>query len=93
MHSLVWDWIENPEIFEFLRDRVLPKSGKRDRNSQLHPQKIAIEAIAQLYPSHPDTLPLLRNRSENDADFEVREFAKQTWDSFEESTRDSTISQ
>ncbi len=39
-------------------------------------RQVALLAIIEQYPQHPHTLPLLRDRAENDADEKVREFAQ-----------------
>jgi HEAT repeat protein len=43
----------------------------------MNPRQAALAAITKQYPEHPQTLPLLRNRVENDPDDKVREFAMQ----------------
>lgn len=40
------------------------------------PRKIALEVIVSNYPNNRQTLELLRDRSDNDPDEQVREFAK-----------------
>ncbi|MEH1796311.1 HEAT repeat domain-containing protein [Nostoc sp.] len=42
---------------------------------QHNPRRIALEIIIKQFPQHPQTLPLLRDRAENDPDEQVREFA------------------
>ncbi|MCW5312572.1 NACHT domain-containing protein [Nostoc sp. KVJ3] len=41
-----------------------------------NPRRIALEIIIKQFPQHPQTLPLLRDRAENDPDEQVREFAQ-----------------
>jgi hypothetical protein len=41
-----------------------------------NPQQVALLAIIELYPQHPQTLSLLPDKAENDADEKVREFAQ-----------------
>ncbi|NES64797.1 MAG: hypothetical protein F6K24_05815 [Okeania sp. SIO2D1] len=36
----------------------------------------ALEAIAQQYPDHPQTFPLLQKRAKNDPEKKLREWAK-----------------
>ena len=43
---------------------------------QTNPRQIALEIIIKQFPQHPQTLPLLRDRTENDPDEQVREFAQ-----------------
>jgi len=40
-----------------------------------NPRRVALEIIIKQFPQHPQTLPLLRDRAENDADEVVREYA------------------
>ncbi|MFN6583752.1 MAG: HEAT repeat domain-containing protein [Aulosira sp. ZfuVER01] len=41
-----------------------------------NPRYIALDIIIKQFPQHPQTLPLLRNKAENDPDEKVREFAQ-----------------
>jgi len=41
-----------------------------------NPRRIALEIIIKQFPQHDQTLPLLRDRAENDPDEQVREFAQ-----------------
>ncbi|BAY90734.1 MULTISPECIES: HEAT repeat domain-containing protein [unclassified Tolypothrix] len=41
-----------------------------------NPRKIALQIIVQHFPQHPDTLPLLRDRAANDPDEQLRNFAQ-----------------
>ncbi|AKG23941.1 HEAT repeat domain-containing protein [Calothrix sp. 336/3] len=43
---------------------------------QTIPRRVAVEIIIKQYPHHEQTLPLLRDRAENDPDEEVREYAQ-----------------
>lgn len=63
--------------FEFLYDRAINDPFKRESDWQTNPRQIALEAIIEHYPNHPQILPLLRVRAENDPDEKVREFARQ----------------
>jgi hypothetical protein len=38
---------------------------------------MALEMAIEQFPKHPQTLPLLRDRAENDPDKKVREYAQQ----------------
>ncbi len=44
---------------------------------QDYPRRIALEIIIKQFPQHDQTLPLLRDRTENDPDEQVREFAQE----------------
>ncbi len=56
-------------------NRVLndPFECKEDRED--NPRQLALEIIIKQYPDHPQTLPLCKDRAENDPDEKVREFA------------------
>jgi len=64
-------------MFEFLCDRAVNDPFKRKGDWQTNPRQIALEAIIEQYPEHPQTLPLLQDRAENDPDEKVREFARE----------------
>ncbi|MEH1997322.1 MAG: HEAT repeat domain-containing protein [Nostoc sp.] len=53
-----------------------PFKDSHDPPFKYNPRQIALEAIIEQFPQHPQTLPLLRDRTENDADEQVREFAQ-----------------
>ena len=63
-------------MFEFLCDRAVNDPFKGEEYWQDNPRQIALEAIIQYYPDHPQTLALLRERAMRDQDEKVREFAK-----------------
>jgi hypothetical protein len=62
-------------MFDFLCDRALndPFERKEDRGD--NPRQLALEIIIKQYRNHPQTLPLLQDRAENDSDEQVQEFA------------------
>ncbi len=62
-------------MFEFLCDRALNDPFERKKDSEDNPRQLALEIIIKQYPDHPQTLPLLQDRAENDSDKKVREFA------------------
>lgn len=68
-------WKDEPGMFEFLCDRAVSDPCKTQLY-WLNPRKIALAAIIEQYPEHPQTLQLLRDRAENDPDEKLREFAK-----------------
>ena len=68
-------WIKKDGIFDFLCDRA-KNDPCEDRDYWLNPRYLALGAIITHYPNHPNTLPLLRDRAENDPDEKLREFAK-----------------
>ena len=81
---------DNPSLFEFFSDIAANDPFKptvcEDELAEYletNPRQTALEAILENYPNHPKTLPLLRDRAENDPDENLREFAQkklQEWD-------------
>ncbi|MEH1820402.1 MAG: hypothetical protein V7L31_15215 [Nostoc sp.] len=53
-----------------------PFKDSHDPPNNPNPRRIALEIIIKQFPQHPQTLPLLRDRTENDPDEQVREFAQ-----------------
>jgi len=73
--ALARNWNDEHWMFEFLCDRAVndPFNGQKYWHN---PRLLVIETIIQQYPDHPQTLPLCKDRAENDPDEKVREFAK-----------------
>ncbi|MEH1851122.1 MAG: HEAT repeat domain-containing protein [Nostoc sp.] len=75
-------WKDQPGMFEFFHDIALDDPFKRTKDEYGHeyieknPRQTALEITIEQYPQHPQTLPLLRDRAENDPDEQVREFAQ-----------------
>ncbi|MEH2435813.1 MAG: HEAT repeat domain-containing protein [Nostoc sp.] len=53
-----------------------PFKDSHDPPHNTNPRRIALEIIIKQFPQHPQTLPLLRDRAQNDPDEQVREFAQ-----------------
>ncbi|OUL18043.1 hypothetical protein BV375_34260 [Nostoc sp. 106C] len=53
-----------------------PFKDSHDPPNNPNPRRIALEIIIKQFPQHEQTLPLLRDKAENDPDEEVREFAQ-----------------
>jgi hypothetical protein len=77
LHELASRWKDKPGMFKFLCDRAVSDPFVREEDWQPNPRQTALEAIIEHYPDHPQTLPLLHDRAENDPDKQVREFAKE----------------
>ncbi|MBD2537384.1 NACHT domain-containing protein [Coleofasciculus sp. FACHB-SPT36] len=75
VQELAKGWKDTPGVFEFLCDRAVNDPFERDHPSNRNPRQYALEGIIEQYPSHPQTILLLRDRSLNDPDQKVREFA------------------
>ncbi len=67
------------ELFEIYYNCAVNESfeGSHDPLFNSNPRRVALEIIIKQFPQHPQTLPLLRDRAENDADEEVQKFAQQ----------------
>ena len=75
VQELACGWKDEPGMFEFLCDRAVNDPFEHEDDLEYNPRQTALEGIIEQYPSHPQTLPLLRDRSLNDPDEKVREFA------------------
>ncbi len=62
----------------------------REDDFQDNPREAALKAITQLYPIHPQTLPLLRDRAKNDPGKKVREFAQKAIRTIENTNQNLT---
>ncbi|BAY74281.1 signal transduction protein [Nostoc linckia NIES-25] len=86
MEELIKSWQTSPEIYDFLYECAVDDSfnpifwdfstDSTSNKNQVPSRQIALEAIIEQYPQHEQTLPLLRDRAENDPDKKVREFAQ-----------------
>ncbi|NES64643.1 MAG: NACHT domain-containing protein [Okeania sp. SIO2D1] len=70
-------WKHEPGIFEFFYHTAVNDPFQREKNWEDNPRQIALEEIVKHYPNHPQTLPLLQDRAENDPDEKLREWAKE----------------
>ena len=77
MRQIATGWKHEPGIFELFHYVALNDSFERKYSFQHNPRKTALEAIVKQYPDHPQTLPLLQDRAENDPDEKLREWAKE----------------
>jgi hypothetical protein len=70
-------------MFEFLCSCGLNDPFERKKDREDNPRQLALEIIIKQYPHHPQTLPLLQDRAENDPDERVREFAQKKLEQLE----------
>jgi predicted NACHT family NTPase len=70
-------WKDEPWLFELLYNCALNDPFKREKDGEDNPRQLALKILLKQYRNHPQTLPLLRDRAENDPDETVREFAKE----------------
>jgi predicted NACHT family NTPase len=82
MQELAKGWKDESGVFELLYNRAINALSEH-RNylfgylQENNPRQLALEIIIKQYPNHPQTLPLLQDRAENDPDEKVREFARE----------------
>ncbi|WP_442942357.1 HEAT repeat domain-containing protein [Nostoc sp.] len=67
-----------PELLEIYYHCAVNNAFKDSHNPPIkpNPRRIALEIIIKQFPQHDQTLPLLRDRAENDPDEQVREYAQ-----------------
>ncbi|MBW4502086.1 MAG: HEAT repeat domain-containing protein [Scytonema hyalinum WJT4-NPBG1] len=65
-----------PELFDIYYNCAVNDPFEHEKNNGTNPRRVALEIIVKQHPHHPQTLPLLRDRAENDPDEKVREFAQ-----------------
>ncbi|MEQ9233909.1 NACHT domain-containing protein [Coleofasciculus sp. E2-BRE-01] len=97
LEELARGWKDESGIFEFICDRAVndpyplkdeTNPLKDETNKTPNPRKTALKIIIKQYPDNPQTLPLLRDRAENDPDEKVREFAQTELAQFEKQKSD-----
>ncbi|MBD2499726.1 HEAT repeat domain-containing protein [Anabaena azotica] len=78
VNELAKAYKSQPELFEIYYDCAIndPFDDSHD-DFYANPRRVALEIIVKQYPQHPQTLPLLRDRAENDPDEKVREYARE----------------
>ncbi|MBH8564734.1 HEAT repeat domain-containing protein [Nostoc sp. CENA67] len=64
------------ELFEIYYNCAVNDPFQRRKSWENNPRCVAIEIIIKQFPQHPQTLPLLRDKAENDPDEQVREYAQ-----------------
>ncbi|BDI16772.1 hypothetical protein ANSO36C_25740 [Nostoc cf. commune SO-36] len=89
MEELIRSWQISPEIYDFLHECAVDDSfdwidWDFSDTRNVPSRQIALKAIIEQFPQHPQTLPLLRDRAENDPDEQVREFAQKKLKQLEE---------
>jgi hypothetical protein len=86
LQELIQYWQASPDIYDFLYECAIDDSfnpvslvyllDDTDDTENIPARQVALEAIIEQYRNHPQTLPLCKDRAENDPDEKVREFAK-----------------
>jgi predicted NACHT family NTPase len=83
VEELALGWKDEPWMFDFLCNCALNDPFERKADWENNPRQLALEIIIKQYRDHPQTLPLLRERAENDSDEKVREFANKKLEQLE----------
>ncbi|ACC79201.1 HEAT repeat domain-containing protein [Nostoc punctiforme] len=77
VQELAKNFKDDADLFDIYYQCAVNDPFKGSHESYIsNPRRIALEIIIKQYPQHPQTLPLLRDRAENDPDEQVREFAQ-----------------
>ena len=76
VREIATGWKQEPGIFEILYDTTLNDSFKREYDFVSNPRQIALEVIVKQYLDYPQTLPVLKDRAENDPDEQLQKWAK-----------------
>jgi predicted NACHT family NTPase len=90
LQQIATGWKQEPGIFEILYDNTLNNPFKRQDYFEPNPRQIALEAIVKQYLDHPQTLPLLQDRAENDPDEQLQKWAKKKLQQYTMEPRKST---
>ncbi|MGB3236832.1 MAG: HEAT repeat domain-containing protein, partial [Geitlerinemataceae cyanobacterium] len=84
VEAIASGWIHEPGIFELLSQIALTDPFVREENWQENPRQTALEALLKNYPDcpadtlreRPEVVEILRDRSINDSDEPLRQFAQ-----------------
>ncbi|NER01244.1 MAG: HEAT repeat domain-containing protein [Okeania sp. SIO3C4] len=76
LRQIASGWKNEAGILELFYHTALNDPFQRESKYQDNPRQTALEAIVEYYPEHPQSLPLLQDRAENDPDEQLREWAK-----------------
>ena len=77
VQGLAQGWKDEPGMFERLSQIAHTDPFVRKNNFQTNPRQTALKAILQNYPDRPEILQLLHDRSTNDTDEQLRQFAQE----------------
>ncbi|UKO97367.1 HEAT repeat domain-containing protein [Nostoc sp. UHCC 0870] len=76
VQELAHTFNNEPGMFEFLRYVVVNQPSKSEDLFGSWSRQVVLKVIIKEFPQHPQTLPLLRDRAENDPDRQVRDYAQ-----------------
>jgi HEAT repeat protein len=76
LRAIVKDWKDNPDVIQLLFQVAIRDPFERKAKWQDNPRKTALEKLLRQAHTDPQIIELLRDRSENDNDEQLREWAK-----------------
>ncbi|QSJ14406.1 NACHT domain-containing NTPase [Nostoc sp. UHCC 0702] len=78
IQALAKHFKSQPDLFDIYYHSAMndPFEGSHQPSFNANPRRVAVEIIIKQYPLHHLTLPLLRDRAENDPDEKVREYVQ-----------------
>jgi hypothetical protein len=68
-------WRDDPDMLEFWDDLILNDKFESEYNFHGNTRQTALNVLVQQYPDHPKTLELLQDRTQNDNDEQLRDWA------------------
>ena len=74
--QLAQGWNDDPQILQLLMESAASDPFIRKYDFETNPRQTALEGIMKYFPNHPQTEDLLLDRSNDDPDEQVREFAQ-----------------
>ncbi|MEH2154931.1 HEAT repeat domain-containing protein [Nostoc sp.] len=77
VQELAKNFKDNTDLFDIYHQCAINDPFKNShKDYSPNPRRIALEIIIKQFPQYPQTLPLLRDRAENDPDEQVRQYAQ-----------------
>ncbi|MBO3461914.1 HEAT repeat domain-containing protein [Aetokthonos hydrillicola Thurmond2011] len=76
VQELAQGFKDDPATFDIFYNCAIKDPFRCEEYRQDNPRRVALKAIIKHYSHYPQTLPLLRDKAENDPDEQVRVFAK-----------------
>ncbi|MEM9449178.1 MAG: HEAT repeat domain-containing protein [Cyanobacteria bacterium P01_E01_bin.6] len=73
--ALLDKWIHFSEVFQLCIKVILHDPFVRDEDQGPNPRHIALKGLLTNYPTHPNTIELLRDRAFNDPDGQLQQWA------------------
>jgi hypothetical protein len=84
IQELAYKWEDQPSIFEFICECASNAHFALGHGRIQNPRKVALKALLAQYPTHPKTIELLHDRALNDPDEQLRKWAQQQLEQWEQ---------